>query len=265
MDLKLPVERVGLLSPDWLAEAVRISCFFPAPLVAPRPIWRLLTGREPVQTSERKSEGFLNEIGDFGGGNLVVHQQGGRLDVVLGPSQQALPPQLGDNVQASDLLNVGPAVAAITSFLEVVGRSPEILNGAHRIGFSPTFIRGTDGLPGANNLILEYVDLPIQENDMDILWQVNNPVKADSFDGRINRLIRWQTGVSLIQQFPMIFGQGLPNTGQILHRKIFVRCELDINTFQFSELPISLRDPQASLIELVNSSGPTLLETRPKL
>lgn len=260
MKLELPKERTGLLDADWLAESVRVTFFFESIHSTPN-LFNRLTGSAPAETVQRPAEGILNEVGPFGLGHLFVHQQGPRTDVLYSAGQSAQAPIDAGALQEflqQELFHVGPSSVAISAIFELLNRAPDSFAGAVRIAFGPVFVRKARDQSEAIAFILASERLPLEPEDRDIFWQVNRPAAAGSFEGKINRLVKWQTGMRIMQQLSFATGQVVVNASDFPKTVNFVRVELDINTLQNTP-NLRFAEIEPVLSEVVAQSNSILL------
>jgi hypothetical protein len=224
--LDVPVlPRGGMLSPEWLAESVRLTLFSHShrPLM---PIWQTLIDGTPEETSERTADLFRSEIGIFGAGHLFVIQQGGtRLDLIYGVKAEAtLIPGIN---QQKDLLHVGPITAAVEAFLTILYRIDHLLLNLNRVAFAPALVRQFESHHEAAVSVERSAGLPLRDGDQDILWQVNRPVAGRSFDGRINVVEKWQSSSTQTFTFsPVVGAQIIPPIREVHLAKL----DFDVNT-----------------------------------
>ena len=200
MRFELPTERSGLLSPEWLAESVRVTSFGEVPVTL-SPLWTRIVGRQPTEVHERPAEGIRVEMGDFEAGVLVLQQQNGRTDFVYGAKND--PALMLANVTSGELLHVGPVLAAISALLNLLSGVEDIFDDALRLAFSPIILRPGVDEAEVNEFISAYTRLPIGPTETDILWSVNKSLPAMTLAGRINRVVKWQS--ASVSSFPFFW------------------------------------------------------------
>ncbi|UNC12866.1 hypothetical protein FE249_00795 [Acidiphilium multivorum] len=230
LDIKLPVKQTGFLGPDWLSESIRITIFGP-PQDAPAPFWSKFTDEEPSEIVRRPTEGILNEVGPFGGGNLIIAQQSGRSDIILAPSIPVSSVRLTptEHIPDPDIHHIGPAAPALSLMLKGIPRLAPKFEGANRIAFSMAFLFKVKSNAEANAVVRAFENLPIGSNDSDIYWRINRPISADTFSGNINRLVSWQTASFQTQRVLLSQNRAIQKSAPTLPT-FFTRVEIEVNS-----------------------------------
>lgn len=209
----------------WLAEYLRFSAFAPSGTQWPvRTLFSELIGGLPKQIIERPPMGIKQEMGDLGGGALLmIGQSARRVDIVISvdASVAAAQPlaQLGPLGEWSEKLR--PIVEAWIRGGRSVGRLAygtacvaPMSGASEAIDRLATLVRAVDFTPAHAN-----------PNKMrDVLWQVNRRRQSKSGSAiEINRLQKWSIIETTLAEFEGASFATLPAV-------IAVRCELDINT-----------------------------------
>jgi len=252
--LELTEERSGVLAAEWLAESVRVTAFLTTQKV-PVPIWESLLGRAPIQVNERPADNIRVEAGDFGAGLLLAMQHPGRIDLVYSPKNDGTSLVPGPN--PPDLVHIGPAASAISALLTVIDGMPDIFSESFRIAFAPAFVRAGKNNADINSYIATAAGIHLSDAETDVMWQVNKPIQAKSFNGTINRVLRCQS--VLVQQIPVLLGTMSQSLAATMQTVRYARVELDVNTGIEQHENSGFNEPLAVLREILDSAIPLLI------
>ncbi|MFC0407885.1 hypothetical protein [Roseomonas elaeocarpi] len=220
----------GLLDGSWLAESVRLT-LFPPQAVAPRPLWQSIVGTPPEEVTERPAQNLRQESGPYKEGQLIVAQNGQRIDLVYAKKGDEIP---FDDSPSGGLANVGEARKALEGTLELFSKIKPLIMPIARIAIAPTLVKKYKHhaeCVAAVKLMLP--GLPLNaETDREFLLQINRRTAPKSFPGHINNICKWQ-----ISSFDL---SGLPFPPQIgmsiqSLSFSFLRIELDVNSLTTNE------------------------------
>lgn len=225
----------------WQTEVLRVTGFG---ALIPNS-WKAVTGLEPDQVVKQSLPMPSFEAGPYHGGRLVVSHQAGRCDITLAPDPA--------NTIPNSLLHIGDFQHVLGVISQAVHKLYKSDATAIRLGLGAVMLMPVASLPDGVKILKSILriarDLP--DNAEDIFYQVNVPIVVNApvvgRDLRINRLLKWSTG--LFQILNVARGIGVPN--QVLSgvQVPAVRFETDVNTP--AELSIVLLHDQ--IIEVIDA------------
>ncbi|WP_301360756.1 hypothetical protein [Stutzerimonas nitrititolerans] len=207
-------------SQSWITESIRFSLL--GVQDSPRRVsWASLVGQEPESITNRPAQHLTVEEGAWGGGQLVVTTQLGRIDITLtampAPTVTGVPSLgafgvVGDQFEKILRLQLFPQAARLA-----VGASLNIF---------------PKDLAESRKLIEELLpQLKLDPDASDVMLQVNRPKKFPKLSGLVmNRLCKWAQLVTQTVQFQN--NEPLAQTQMHL-----IKLDLDLNTSPASALP----------------------------
>jgi hypothetical protein len=225
----------------WQTEGLRVTAFGS---IIPNK-WKDIVGLDPDQTVTQSPPRPSFEAGPYRDGRLVVSVQVGRCDIGLSPDPTS--------VQPNELLHLKHFEDSVSAIIDGAHKAFKPDATSTRLAFASTLVQPVaslaDGLTILKSILRIFSDFP--EHAEEILFQINIPstIELDSTKQRIkiNRLLRWSTGV--VQVINVTAGLGaatqLWNTSQIPA----VRLEIDVNTA--ADLSIVLSHDQ--MMEIVDA------------
>lgn len=213
---------------DWQTENLRFSFLGCTETAAELVSWKNLTGQEAESVTVKKAQGLRNEDGAWGGAQLTVNAQPGRVDIVVSPNQPPAPtdfPSLGDMTVFADRL--------LELLVELkMPQSARLAVGA-RLNLQ---VKGAEEAVDAMNQCLPFMKL--DRESIDVVFQENKQKKLKHSGTILNRIFKWsQVKVQLLQFVVGSEGtQQVAQAGQPELRNI-LQLELDFNTAPNAALP----------------------------
>jgi hypothetical protein len=207
-------------SAEWHTESLRLSVFLNPTTVIDEPRWwEAIVGEPPEDRTVQPKVGVMQEQGQFLNGNLILIVRPDRIDWLF----NSLNP--GDVIERFE--------NSINDFAPLMSRWLEMAPPIQRMAFGAALqLPAEDRIDGYRKLssFLHYVRLD-SENSTDFIYQINRarPSVSGVDNLRINRLSKWQAGVTKVTEYTVIPGGSTPRIGAV-EQKFYAKLDLDINT-----------------------------------
>jgi hypothetical protein len=221
----------------WRPNQLQLIVF---PTVAPANVdenwWRQATGREPAESTKKRTETTI--AGPYGDANLVLTADLFRVVWTLMPQLDPLNPPMS-------LPSLGAYPAARDIFAGLVsawitGYCPQI----KRMAFTGLLIQEAASHEDAYRLLQRYLQptLRIDPESTDLIYRINRPrcSKAVTFDLRINRLSTWSAAkfsVSARAHLPGPENQDIPLWPSTTGYGVMLQFDVNTDAEWIKEIP----------------------------